>query len=155
MSFRKGRWLLACTIARLTQTMLICEPWDLLPQNLPRQLPIRHPMRPCRFLAQPPDLILFIRLEIALEPRDFAVAFKREDVGGEAVEEEAVVADHHRAAGEILDGFLERAQRLDVQIVGRFIEKQHVAAALKHLGDVDAVALAARELADVLLLVLP
>ncbi len=44
-------------------------------------------------------------------------------------------------------------QRLDVEVVGRLVEQQDVAALLEHLGDVDAVALAARELADVLLLV--
>ena len=47
----------------------------------------------------------------------------------------------------------ERAQGFDVEIVGRFVEQQHVAARLQHLGQVDAVALAARQLADVLLLV--
>ena len=45
-------------------------------------------------------------------------------------------------------------KRLDVEVVGRLVEQQHVAAALQHLGDVDAVALAAGQLADVLLLVL-
>jgi hypothetical protein len=39
-----------------------------------------------------------------------AVAFEGEDVGGEAVEEEAVVADDHRAAGEILERLFERAE---------------------------------------------
>src|SRR5205085_9140529 len=84
---------------------------------------------------------------------DMAVALEGEDVGGEAVEEEAVVADDHRAAGKILDRFFQRAQGLDVEVVGRLVEQQHVAAAFQHLGDVDAVALAARKLADILLLV--
>src|SRR6185503_2321850 len=104
---------------------------------------------------QPPHLVLLIGLEIALEPFDAAVALGGEDVGREAVEEEAVVADDHRAAGEILERFLERAQGLDVEVVGRLVEQQHVAALLEHLGEMDAVALTARELADLLLLVRP
>src|SRR3954463_6383577 len=82
------------------------------------------------------------------------VALEGEDMGGEAVEEEAVVADDHGAAGEILQRLLERAQGLDVEIVGRFVEQEDVAALLQHLGDMDTVALAAGELADLLLLVL-
>src|SRR4051794_10377249 len=123
--------------------------------RLPRQLPIRHPMRPVGFRAQAPELVRLIGFEIAFEPFDVAVALEGEDVGGEAVEEEAVVADHHRAAGEILERLLERAQRLDVEVVGRLVEEEDVAALLEHLGHVDPVALAARELADLLLLVLP
>src|SRR3712207_5743115 len=82
-----------------------------------------------------------------------AVAFEGEDVGGEAVEEEAVVADDDGAAGEILERLLERAEGLDVEVVGRLVEEEDVAALLKHLRQVDAVALATRELADLLLLV--
>ena len=102
---------------------------------------------------KPPDLVFLIGFEIALEPFDLAVALESEDVGGEAVEEEAVVADHHGAAGEILERVLERAQGLDVEVVGRLVEQEDVAAVLEHLGQVDAVALAAGQLADLLLLV--
>src|SRR5438874_105085 len=111
-------------------------------------------MRARRFLAEAADLVLFVGREIALEPGDFAVPLEREDVGRQAIEEEAVVADHHRATGETLDRFLERAERLDVEVVGRLVEQEDVAAPLEHLRDVDPVALAARELADILLLVL-
>ena len=48
---------------------------------------------------------------------------------------------------------LQRAQRLHVQVVGRLVQQQHVAAALEHLGQVHAVALAAREVLHLLLLV--
>src|SRR5690349_17636565 len=72
-------------------------------QRLPSQFPVRHPVRTLGFRAQATDLVFFIGLEIPLEPFDMAVAFEGEDVGGEAVEEEAVVADDHGAAGEILD----------------------------------------------------
>ena len=57
------------------------------------------------------------------------------------------------AAGEVEQRLLERAQRVDVEVVGRLVEQQHVGARLQHLGEMHAVALAARELADLLLLV--
>jgi hypothetical protein len=46
-----------------------------------------------------------------------------------------------------------RAQRLDVEIVGRLVEQQHVSAAAEHFRKMHAVALAAGELPDHLLLV--
>src|SRR5689334_9018967 len=71
----------------------------------------------------------------------------------DAVEEPAVVRDHHGAAGEVEQGFFERAQRVDVEVVRRLVEQQHVAAALQQLRQVHAVALATRQLPDRLLLV--
>ena len=89
----------------------------------------------------------------ALEPCRLRVALEGEDVGGDAVEEPAVMGDHHGAAREIEQRVLERAQRVDVEIVRRLVEQQHVAAALQDLRQVDAVPLAAGELTDGLLLV--
>ncbi len=74
-------------------------------------------------------------------------------MGGDAVEEPAVVGDDDGAAGEGEQRLLERAQRVDVEVVGRLVEQQHVAAAAQQLGEVQAVALAAGELAELLLLV--
>ena len=91
----------------------------------------------------------------ALEPRRLAVAFEREDVRRDAVEEPAIVGDHDGAAGEVEQGVLERAQRVDVEVVRRLVEQQHVAAAAQQLREVHAVALAAREVTDALLLVAP
>ena len=39
------------------------------------------------------------------------------------------MGDDHRAAGEAQQRLLERAQRVDVEVVGRLVEQQHVAAA--------------------------
>src|ERR1700733_12232698 len=98
-------------------------------------------------------LVFLVIGEIALEPFDVAVAFEGQHVRGDAVEEEAVVADDDGAAGEIEQGLLERAQRVDVEVVGRLVEQEQVRAALQHFGEMHAVALAAGELADLLLLV--
>ncbi len=62
---------------------------------------------------------------------------------GNAVEEPAVVADDHGAAGEIEQRVLERAQRVDVQVVGRLVEQQQVAARAQQFGEMQAVAFAA------------
>jgi hypothetical protein len=76
-------------------------------------------------------------------------------VGRDAVEEPPVVGDHHRAAGELEQGVLERAQRLDVEVVGGLVEQQQVAALLQGEREVEAVALTAGEHARLLLLVRP
>ena len=57
-----------------------------------------------------------------------AVALEGEDVGGEAIEEEAIVADYNRASGEILDRVFQRAERFDIKIIGRLVQQQDVAA---------------------------
>ena len=50
---------------------------------------------------------------------------------------------------------LERAQRLDVEVVRRLVEEQHVAARHERLREVEPAALAAGERADDLLLIRP
>jgi hypothetical protein len=61
--------------------------------------------------------------------------------------------DDHGAAGEVFQRLFQRAQRLGVEVVGRLVEQQHVAAGFQQLGQMHPVALAARERADLLLLV--
>ena len=63
---------------------------------------------------------------------------------GDAVEEPAVVRDHDGTAGEAEQRVFERAQGVDVEIVGGLVEQQHVAAAAQQLGQVHPIALAAR-----------
>src|SRR3546814_12258184 len=58
-----------------------------------------------------------------------------------------------RSAREILQRFLERRERFGVEVVGRLVEQQDVAAGLEHLRHMHAVPLAARKHADLLLLV--
>jgi hypothetical protein len=60
-------------------------------------------MRDDGILPQPAHLVFFVVLEIAFEPFDVAIAFEGQDMRGDAVvEEPAVMADDHGAAGEIL-----------------------------------------------------
>src|SRR6516162_7368069 len=118
-----------------------------------RELFVFDPLRNDGFYAEPPHLVFLVVLEIAFEPFDMAVAFEGEDVGGYAVKEPAVVADDHGAAGEIFKRLLERAQRVDVEIVGRLVEQQHVGSGFEHLSEMHAVTLAAGELPHFFLLI--
>ena len=63
------------------------------------------------------------------------------------------MADDDRAAGEILERLLERAQRVDVEIVRWLVQQEHVGTRLEHLGEMHPVPLAPRQGADLLLLV--
>jgi hypothetical protein len=74
-------------------------------------------------------------------------------VGGDPVEEPAVVADDDRAAGEIEERFFQGAQRVHVEVVRRLVQEEQVAAALQEFRQVDAVPLTAGEIPDPLLLV--
>ena len=73
-------------------------------------------------------------------------------MGADAVEEVSVVGDDHRAAREVHDGVFEDAHGVDVQVVGRLVQQNEIPAAPQEFRQMDAVALAARELPDELLL---
>src|SRR3954453_1754402 len=119
--------------------------WD---SPLARELLVFDAMGNGRVGPQPAHLVLLVILEIALEPLDVAVALEREDVGGDTVQEPAIVADDDGAAGKILERLFQRPQRVDVEIVGGLVEQQQVGARLEHLRQMHAVALAARERTD-------
>ncbi len=76
-----------------------------------------------RFLAEPAMPVRFIIGIIAFKPQHLAVALEGQDMRGHAVQEPTIVRDHHRAAGETQQRLLERPERLDIEIVGRFIEE--------------------------------
>ena len=57
----------------------------------------------------------FVFRPAALKENNLTVAFKGQDMGGNAVQEPAVVADHHGTAAEIFQGVLQRSQGVDVQ----------------------------------------
>lgn len=91
--------------------------------------------------------MLLVFAVTAFEEDHLRIAFKREDVGGDAVEEPAVVRDDHRTAGEILQTFFQRTQRIHVDVVRGLVEQQYVAALLEGHGQVEPVAFAAGEYA--------
>ena len=62
-------------------------------------------------VAQPALFVLFVVGEVAFKPFDVAVAFEREDMSCEPIEEEAIMRNDHGAAGKILERCLQRAVR--------------------------------------------
>ena len=74
-------------------------------------------------------------------------------MAGYAVEEPAVVRDNQGRAREVQKGFFQGPEGFHVQIVGRLIQQQHVAALFQQLGQVQAVALTTGQVANPLLLV--
>ena len=95
-----------------------------------RELAVLDPVGLVGIGAEPPAAVGFVILVVALEPDDLAVALEGEDVGGDAIQEPPVVADHDGAAGEAQQGLLESSERVDVEVVRGLVEQQQVAAAL-------------------------
>ena len=83
-------------------------------------------MRLIGFLAQPPLPIRFVLAVVPFKPDHLAVAFKRHDVGRDAIQKPAVVTADDGAAGETFQSFFQGAQGVDVEIVGRLVEDDEV-----------------------------
>src|SRR5258708_1345672 len=126
---------------------------DAVRSELPHELAVLDPMGLVGLGAQAAVPVGLVVLVVPLEPDGGAVPLEGEHVRRDPVEEPAVVADDDDAAAELQERVLERAQRVDVEVVGRLVEEQQIAAALEELGEMDAVALTAREVLDLLLLV--
>src|SRR5688572_14506865 len=91
--------------------------------SVPGQFPIADAVRAVRFLPQPFLPVGFVLAVVALNPHRPAVSFKGQDMGRDAVQEPAVVADHHAAATEPLQSLLQGPQRVHVQVVGRLVQQ--------------------------------
>ena len=93
--------------------------------------------------AQTAFLIGFVFLIVAVEEHPFRIAFASENVRGDAVEEPAVVRNHHYAAGKFQQCVFQRALGFHVEVVGRFVQQQHIAAAQQGFRQVQTSAFAA------------
>ena len=98
--------------------------------------------------------LFFVFSKISFKPTHLAIAFKDQQMGTDPIQKEAIMADHHGAAREIDNRFFQGSHGIDIKVIGRFIEQNEVAAPFQQLGQVNAVAFAAREVADFLLLLL-
>ncbi len=72
-----------------------------------------------------------------------AVALERDHLRDDVVEERAVMADQEQCAVILRQQFFEQLQRLDVEIVGRFVEHQHIGGTGEQARQQQTVALAA------------
>src|SRR5207247_5815835 len=97
--------------------------------------------------------VSFVVLVVALEPFRVAVPLERQHVGGNPVEEPAIVADDDGATREGEEGVLEGTEGVHVEVVGGLVQEEQVAAGLEQLGHVQPIPLAAREVAYFLLLI--
>src|SRR5580692_2905548 len=95
------------------------------------ELAVRDAVRAGRLGAEALDLVLLVGLEVALEPEPVRAALPGQDVRRDTVEEPAVVARDHGAAGEFEERVLQARQGLDVEVVGGLVEQQEVAALLE------------------------
>src|ERR1700757_4277158 len=130
----------------------------LVPVTLVASEPaVSHPVWTRRFGSEPFDFVLLVGSEVALEPEPLGlvvvVALPRQDVSARPVEEPAVVGNHHRAAGELLQRVLQRAQRLDVEVVGWLVEQDQVSALFERERQIEPVAFTTGQHTDRLLLV--
>src|SRR5215475_14243804 len=90
---------------------------------------------------------------VAVKPNNLAVAFEGKDMSRDPVQEPAIMRDNNGAASETFQRLFERAQSVDIQIVRWFIEQQNVGAFLQHLRQMNTIALAPGERANLFLLV--
>ena len=81
-------------------------------------------------------LVIFV---VSVEPLDVGVPLEGQDVCGDSVQEPAVMADDDGGTREVEKGVLQTTQRIDIEIIGRLIEEQEVAAGLEQLCHVNAV----------------
>ena len=96
--------------------------------------------------------LLVILAVTAFKPSRAPLAFKSENMRGDAVEEPAVVGDYHYASAELLKALFERSESGDVEVVRRFIQQQQIPSAREQLGEMHAVAFAAGKHTDFFLL---
>ena len=92
-------------------------------------------MRTSSLLAKSLNTIGLVSLKVALKPEPLTwvlvVALPRKDVRSNAVLEPTVVAGYHRTSWEALKRILKAFQRLNIEVIGRLVQKQEVSTLLK------------------------
>ena len=74
--------------------------------------------------------------------------FKRDDMVADTIQKIAIMADYHKTAVVMNQRLFQNAQRRKIQIVGRLVENQEIAAAAQNLGKRQARFLAAGKIFD-------
>ncbi len=86
------------------------------------QLPILNPARVTGGGGESPFVVFLVFRVITVKEQDLAVSLKGQDVRADAVQKPAVVADYDDASGKALQRVFQRAQCVDIQIVGRLVK---------------------------------
>ena len=95
----------------------------------------------------------FVLVVRTLEKDDVGIALVRQNVRGDLVQEPTIVRNTNGGAVPGLNGVLEASKGGDIEVVGRLVEKQTVAAARESSGELQSVAFTTGEAADLLLLI--
>ena len=92
-------------------------------------------MRTSSLLTKSLNTIGLVSLKVTLKPEPFTwvlvVTLPRKNVRSNAVQEPTVVAGYHRASREALKRILKAFQRLNIEVVGRLVQKQEVSTLLE------------------------
>ena len=123
------------------------RPWrSAAPTRVPSGSPSAAPFR--RLFLLQAFVLLHQPFGVVALPRDTAAAVEFEDPLRRVVEEVAVVGDRDHGAGVAGQELLQPFHRLGVEVVGRFVQQQHVRLLQQQAAQRDAALLAARQLAD-------
>src|SRR5438477_11402921 len=93
---------------------------------------------------------LIIRI-VAFEPFHMAIPFEGQDMGGDTIEEPSIMSDDDGTPRKVFEGFFKRAQRIDIEIVCGFIEKEDVGLLLQHFCQMNSIPLTSGKVANLLL----
>ena len=102
---------------------------------------------------RPPDRLrrgaqVEVLVDAAGQVADCAVAEQRDLAVDDPLEQVAVVRDDEEGAGPAVEEVLERGEGLDVEVVGRLVEEQHVGLGHQQPQQLEAPPLAAGQVAD-------
>ena len=90
---------------------------------------------------------------VSFERDNAALTFKGQNMGGDAIEEPPVMADHHHGARKVFEGLLQRPQGIHIQVICGLVQKKDVRSFLEHSCEVDAVSLSPGKDPDLPLLI--
>ena len=121
----------------------------------PDELSVLDPVRVVSRGAEAAPAVGLVVSVVSCKPHSLRGAFECQDVSRDTVQEPAVVTDDDGASGEFEQRVLERAERVDIEVVRRFVEQEEVRPTLEQLGHVHAIPLATGEGADQSLLISP
>ena len=94
--------------------------------------------------AQTPFFIFFVIGEVSLKPFNMTLAFIGENMGCDAIEEEAIMRDNNCATRKIHQSLFKRAQCIDIKIIGWLVKQQNIGTALKHFSKMHAITFTTR-----------
>lgn len=118
-----------------------------------RQLLVANTVRLGRCIAEAFLAISFVLGVVTFEEQHVGVVLVGEDVRGDTVQEPPIVRDHDGCTWEVEQRFLQRTQGFDVEVVGRFVEQQDVAAFFQGQRQVQTATLTTGQVLDELLLI--